>query len=243
MFIGWLICAMLGGGAHILYLGHPFRLWRIVWRPQTSWISRGLIFVGLFLILGAVHMGLALWAESPLALLIATDIFAFLVVIYGGFAMNYVNGIPLWNTALLPILYLVSGVWGGAGLTLCIGLATGATTLVIMIEEWVRILLIGFIILLAVYLISVRYGTTTGKVSVREIVSGRWWPVMWFLVVSLGLVLPIGVVSSSFVVGIEHISAAVLYISIFCELIGDLSMRYLILKCGLYSPLIPSLAF
>jgi formate-dependent nitrite reductase membrane component NrfD len=243
MFVGWLICAILGGGAHILYLGHPLRSWRMVLRPQTSWISRGLIFVGFFLILGAVHMGLALWTESPLALVIATDIFAFLVIIYGGFAMNYVNGIPLWNTALLPVLYLVSGIWGGAGLTLGIVLATGATTVAIALEEWVRILLIGFIILLAVYLISVRYGTTTGKVSVREIVSGRWWPLMWFVVVALGLVLPIGVVTNSFVVGLENIPVAILYISIFCELIGDLSVRYLILKYGLYSSLISSSSY
>ena len=41
MLIGWLICGVLGGGAHILYLGHPFRFWRMVSKPGTSWISRG----------------------------------------------------------------------------------------------------------------------------------------------------------------------------------------------------------
>jgi formate-dependent nitrite reductase membrane component NrfD len=240
MLIGWLICALLGGGAHLLYLGHPLRFWRIVLRPQTSWISRGLTFVGFFLILGLVHMGLWLWAESPLALVIVTDVFAFLVVIYGGFAMNYVNGIALWNTALLPILYVASGIWGGAGLTLATALATGVTTTAITLEEWVRVLLISFIIVLAVYLISVRYSTTIGKFSVREMTLGRWWPLMWFVVVVLGLALPIGVVTNSFVVGLEHVPVAVLYISIFCELIGDLCVRYLILKCGFYSPLISS---
>lgn len=243
MFIGWLICAVLGGGLHLLYLGRPLRFWRMVLRPGTSWIARGLIFVGVFLILGLVHMGLALWAGPSLALVIATDIFAFLVIIYGGFAMNYVNGIPLWNTALLPIFYMVSGIWGGAGLVLATALGTGLTSMGVALEEWIRVLLIGFIILLAVYLVSVRYGTVTGRVSVREIVSGRWWPLMWFVVVVLGLALPIGVVANSFVVGLESVPVTVLYISIFCELIGDLCVRYLILKCGLYSPLIPSSSY
>jgi formate-dependent nitrite reductase membrane component NrfD len=240
VLIGWLVCGILGGGTHLLYLGHPFRLWRMVLRPNASWISRGLIFVGLFLFLGLVHMVLARWAGSSLALLIATDVLALLVIIYGGFAMNYVNGIRLWNTALLPILYGVSGVWGGAGITLGTALATGTTTVGVTVEEWIRILLVSYIVLLTVYLTSIRYGSVTGQYSVREIVVGKWWPVMWLVVVVLGMALPIGVVATSYAVGLEKVPAAVLYISIFYELIGDMAMRYLILKCGFYSPLVPS---
>ena len=52
MIIGWLVCAVLGGGTHLLYLGHPLRFWRIYvssgWK--TSWISRGMYFVSLFLL-------------------------------------------------------------------------------------------------------------------------------------------------------------------------------------------------
>ena len=53
MFIGWLVCGVLGGGFHILFLGKPARFWRMVFSSgwQTSWISRGLSFVILFLIL------------------------------------------------------------------------------------------------------------------------------------------------------------------------------------------------
>ena len=117
---GWLLCAVLGGGFHLVFLGKPLRFWRMMLSSgwKTSWISRGLIFVFLFLVLGLIHMGLIQWANPSTALLVAANIFAFLTVIYGGFAMNYVNGIPLWNTALLPILYLISGIWGGAEVTL-----------------------------------------------------------------------------------------------------------------------------
>lgn len=242
LFIGWLICAVLGGGTHLLYLGHPLRFWRIFissgWK--TSWISRGLYFVAIFLVLGVVHMGLLLWATPATPLLVVVDIFAFLVIIYGGFAMNYVNGIPLWNTALLPILYVVCGIWGGAELMLASALATGATGLGIAVEEWIRILLLGFIILLAVYLISVRYGSLAGGVSVKEIAWGRWAPLLWIAVVALGIALPLGVVILSFSAGLAATPVALLYIAILCGLLGDLAMRYLILRCGYYHPIVPS---
>ncbi len=108
MSVGWFLCAVLGGGFHLLYLGKPLRFWRMALSSgwKTSWISRGILFVTLFLILGFVHI---VFEAPSRPLLILANIFAFLTVIYGGFAMNYVNGIPLWNTALLPVLYAISG--------------------------------------------------------------------------------------------------------------------------------------
>ena len=104
-------------------------------------------------------------------------------------------------------------------------------------------LLIAYVVLLIAYLMSVRYINPTGKASVWKIVAGNFWPLMWFVVVLLGLVLPITVVLISLNTGLENMPAGILYISIFCEMLGDLTLRYLILKGGLYSPLIPSSAY
>jgi formate-dependent nitrite reductase membrane component NrfD len=241
MIIGWLVCALLGGGTHLLYLGHPLRFWRIFvssgWK--TSWISRGMYFVTLFLLLGLIHMGLVWQASSAPALLIITNVLAFLVVIYGGFAMNFVNGIPLWNTAILPVLYVVSGLWGGAGLTVVTAMATNAADVGMAAEAWARLLLMGFVLLLTVYLISVRYGSLAGETSVREMVRGKWAPLLWVVVVALGIVFPLGVLINSLALGPEAVPTTLLAIAIFFELTGDLAMRYLILKCGFYSPLVP----
>jgi formate-dependent nitrite reductase membrane component NrfD len=239
--IGWLVCAVLGGGLHLLYLGHPLRFYRMVLRPQTSWISRGLLFVSGFLVLGGIHMALSFWATSSLALLIVTDILAFLTIIYGGFAMNYINSIPLWNTALLPVLYVVAGFWGGAELSMAVLLGSGASFDVsLRLEELIRALMVAFIVIFPTYLVSARYGLSAGKVSVREIVRGRWWPLFWIVVVVLGIVLPLGVVINSLVVGLEATPVLFLYGAIVFELIGDLTLRYLILKSGFYNPLVPT---
>src|SRR4030042_5032043 len=76
MFAGWLVCAVLGGGLHLAFLGKPLRFWRIVLSSgwTTSWISRGLIFVALFLVLGLAYMGLNLWSTPLTAIIIAADV-------------------------------------------------------------------------------------------------------------------------------------------------------------------------
>lgn len=241
MLIGWLICAVLGGGLHLLFLGKPLRFWRIVFSSgwKTSWISRGLIFVIIFLILGLIHLILSRWANPLTALIVITDICAFCAIIYGGFAMNYVNGIPLWNTALLPVLYVITGLWGGAELTLGIALAGGDIGVGVALEEWIRVLLIGFLILIPVLLLSVRYTSLTGLASVKYMLLGKWAPLFWILVVVLGMIIPLSAVITSFLIGLEATPETLLYVAILTGFIGDLTTRYLILRCGLYNPLIP----
>ncbi len=137
--------------------------------------------------------------------------------------MNYVNGIPLWNTALLPILYVISGLWGGAEVTLGLTLAGGNIGVGVAVEEWIRILLIGFLIIIPVYLISVRYTSLTGQASVRSIVLGKWSRLFWIAVVIVGMIVPLIAVITSFITGLEAVPLALLYIAILFGLVGDLA--------------------
>lgn len=150
--------------------------------------------------------------------------------------MCCINGIPLWNTALLPILYVVSGLWGGAGITVGVAVATGSAQILIGVEEWIHLLLISFIILLFTYLLSISYGSIAAKTSVSEIVKGKGWHVFWVVVVIIGIGVPVGMMMAN----TQSAPAAILYITLLCELLGDLGMRYLILKFGFYNPLIPT---
>jgi len=69
------------------------------------------------------------------------------------------------------------------------------------------------------------------------------WLLFWIVVVFLGLVVPIGVVIYSLVVGLKQTPLILLYLSIAFELLGDLFLRYLILKNGFYNPLVPAPAY
>jgi formate-dependent nitrite reductase membrane component NrfD len=242
MVFGWLICGVLGGGLHLLYLGHPLRSWRILvssgWK--SSWISRGLYFVVFFLVLGAIHIILNRWGSFALGLMIVTDIFAFLALIYGGLAMSYVHGIPLWNSGLLPVLFGMAGLWGGAGVALLTMIGTGGTARS-GVEELAWIFLGSYVFLVIIYLMSATYRGTTGKFSVREIVAGRWASIFWVVIVGLGMAFPLGVTITILAAGFISIPSALLSTIIIFELIGDLSLRYCIWRSGFYSPLVSSL--
>lgn len=244
MLIGWLICAVLGGGLHLLYLGHPIRFWRILLSSgwKSSWISRGLYFIAIFLTFGLIHMILAQWEFTVTGLLITADIFAFLTVIYGGFAMAFVNGIKLWNTPMIPLLFAVGGIWGGIGLTVATVLATGQSWELASLEPWSRLFLTGYAIILIVYLVSIRYAGEEGNVSVEQIVKGRWRTLFWVMVAGLGIVVPLIVMLLHLAGGFE-VPVSLIYLLILFELLGDLSLRYCILRCGYYHPLIPSTTY
>lgn len=241
MFVGMLVCVVLGGGLHFIYLGKPLRLWQIFLSSgwKTSWLSRGLWFLTAFIILGGIYLGLAKWSSNIQGLLIAADVFAFCTVIYFGFVMNYINGIPLWNTALLPLLIAVVSIWGGLGVIILTLLATGAD--VADSETWLRIFLFFFIFIVFIYLVSARYQGVTGKVSVGEITTGRWAPLFWITVV-LGMILPV-VIGASEWLHLFEVRTELLCVSIAFELLADLSLRYCILRCGFYAPLIPSTSY
>lgn len=125
MLISWLIVILLKGGFHFAYLGKPMRFWRMAINPRTSWLARGFIFFALFVVLGAAQLFFSYWLPgTALEILfrMIAGVMVFLLVINTGFVMNYIHAIPLWNSAILPLLFLSCGVLDGLALILTIGL-------------------------------------------------------------------------------------------------------------------------
>jgi len=240
MFVSWLIVVALKGGFHLAYLGKPLRFWRMVLKPQNSWMSRGLIIVFLFIGFGALQLITSyLFPGTAWELLFKglAGITAFGTAMYPGFAMNYVNGIPFWNSALLPILFIVYGILDGFGIVIAIALFGGDVNLAAA-ETGSRIFLVTSALIVAIYLWSATYVGPAGKYSVMELIQGRIAPVLWIGVVLCGIGTPIGIAVSSYFA--KEGSASLLIIGIICDMIGGLSLKYCFLKGGIYGPLIPS---
>lgn len=240
-FIGWLIVILGFGGFHLIYLGRPLRAWRAVLRPQTSWISRGIIFAVLFIVAAGIQMALTLWSPgvAQQVFKVLAGIFAFLVCIYTGFAMNYVRALPFWNNALLPLWVLISELLGGFSSAIVIGLS-GDASIDIAVAEWgVKILLVVSAIVLAIYLWSATYAGSGGKEGAMALLRG---PVsfsmpFWLGVILLGIVIPLAIGWYSYVV--LEVPVALLLAGTACEFIGGLATRYSMLRGGIYAPLIP----
>ena len=82
------------------------------------------------------------------------------------------------------------------------------------------------------------FAAPIGWMSVKRIVAGDLSAHFYFGAVVVGLIFPVVVVLYSVHAGIASIPPALLMTAILGGLIGDLTVRYCILKGGLYSPLI-----
>jgi formate-dependent nitrite reductase membrane component NrfD len=237
MFIAWILSLCMGV-AYMIHLGQPLQSWRMFMKPQTSWISRGFIFIMLFIGFTALTLILKQWAPNATAAIttfkVIAGVFAFAQSIYTGFAVSYVSAIKLWNSAILPILFVVCGFSGGLAIMVAIALNGDAATLA-SIENITRITLIGFAIILGVYLWNATYSSTVAKDAVARVIGGDIAVFFWIGVVVLGVVIPIGISIGTYFT--HSTSSALLLTAVVTEIIGGLSLRYVILKGGTYEPL------
>jgi|GEM_PF-345199 formate-dependent nitrite reductase membrane component NrfD len=273
MVTGYLICLVVGGGTKVIDLGKPTRAWRMLinydgeggligammllckspskffkmvmnsgWR--TSWISRGMYFIGLFAVLGLVHIiltfivnnqatGIATLGSVTGAFAILMIIVSFLVTLYAGLLIGYVKAIPIWSSAMMPFFFVVSGFLGGSALALA-GRMNNANVL-----QFVQILVLVYAAVVVAYLWNAWNQLGASKYSIQQMVKGGGMlSIIFYIgVVLMGIVLPVATVIISFVSTADL--TPLLAVAIAGVLIGDLSMRYLIMKCGTYTPLIP----
>ena len=243
--IGLLIVSFGKNIAHLLYLGHPLRAWRAVLKPGSSWISRGLISVIVFMISGflyiapsfnliPINQASGLYAIIKFIALIS----AFIVIIYDGFVMAYSPSIPLWNTALLPMLCLTYSLLGGTTLSiLFIRLGWGNISAINIeaVELMELLLIIINLIMILIYVMTMYYSTGTAKFSVRLLIKERYSFPFLGGVIFTGLILTLLIL-------LIYTSKPIIYLLVaaaFTELIGDFLIRFLLLKAGTYSPVVP----
>jgi formate-dependent nitrite reductase membrane component NrfD len=241
MLTAFLIVAVGKGGAHLIFLGRPLRCWRGFAKPQNSWISRGLLAIVLFLMPAAIQLapGLPLlewlpWAGDNAVLNALVAIGAVALMLYSGFALAVVKAIRLWNSGMIPVLFILYSFLGG------IGLGTGMLTLmnnpveIHLLERFAIVLLISVAVIWGIYLWTTYETTAAGRISVIDMIKGR--TSLYFLggVIVLGFAIPL--VGALFSLN-GHASPGIITVAALSELIGGFSMRYSIFKAGAYAPL------
>ena len=238
MFIGWLIVVAIKGTAHLIFLGHPLRAWRMVRRPHSSWISRGISFVLLFGLFGAIQMAYTQWAPGAggeVVFKVLAGVMAFCVAIYTGFVLNSLKGVPFWRSWLLPLLFILCGILGGFGLAVVIALNGGGINLHDA-EMGSRILLLANVVVIIAYLWTAAHRDETGRKSVAQQLHGEMTGMFWVGIVLLGIVIPAVIALVSIYSG--SASSALLLTGVVCEVAGGLALRYCVLKAGAYKPLV-----
>lgn len=230
-----LVLVLLGAGALLFKLGSPQRAWRAIFRPTTSWISRGVLIVSGFLAFGALSIAPVAahwipifsalpWSESSKlgqSLNLIASLFALLTTIYPGFVLSNSRAIPFWNTPILPLLFFTYAVIAAVGVIL-IGSPNDFEPFVPLMA-WM-ILINMALIFIYIYVMSRAGGSA--REAVRHLNKLPLGAIFWIGVIAGGLILPL--------VALIWIEFAQL--SGVCLLLGGLLLRYCVLKAGVYMP-------
>ncbi|HJX03589.1 MAG TPA: NrfD/PsrC family molybdoenzyme membrane anchor subunit [Dehalococcoidia bacterium] len=238
MFISWLIVLVVKGGLHIAHAEKPLRLWRMILRPQTSWISRGLLLTLVMIVFGAVQLAFSWWAPGTAGVTvfkILAGMAAFGVMLYGGFTMNYINGIPIWNAAAVPLLFILWGLYAGMALVLAVNAGSTYTAMAAGVNVIVALVLL---VVAIIYLWTETYRGATARQSVRELMWGSLALLLGIVSLFIGIIIPL-IISSFYYSTGTSISQSLITFMVVCQIAGGLAFTYAILKAGLYNPMLP----
>lgn len=244
-----LVVLLLGTFLLLLDLGRPGRFWRAFFRPQTSWISRGCFFITLMVVTGALEIGLQ-WARidsfpggagevlrSAVTFLAAAS--AVLVMAYTGFVLSPSPAIPFWNSAFFPIIFSGYSLLAGIDiLILTSPLLPGPSVDLQGLERGQTYLALACLLLVLSHISVMSSSALAARESIRLLTRGRWANLFFIGVLGLGLVLPLFFGLPALLQANVETMAAITFVLALLRLFGDYLFRFLVMRVGLYDPLL-----
>jgi formate-dependent nitrite reductase membrane component NrfD len=244
--VGVLIVGVGKTAAHLVYLGQPKRFYRLFLRPRTSWISRGLIFMVVFVAFAAAYLAPDVgfswvpWSSSSTigqALWLGAVLSASLVMVYDGFVLASCKSITSWNTALMPPLFFTYAIAGGVAMTYLTLTAMGRKILSQgTMTNLDAILLTTMFALVVIYIVNMAASTSTARESLRRLMGTRLAIAFIGLAIVAGLLVPLTITYYHELAVEGTLASVFLAASSILELAGDLSVRHSILRAGLHAP-------
>lgn len=226
-------------------LFHPWRFILLL-SNFSSIMSWGVVFLSLFVVICLfVAFAELKNIEIPRWLDITGVVLAFFVAVYTGVLLGVVQTFPLWNTALLPILFLVSALSAGAAAVMGLGYIKAPREVARMHTLSVAhsVFPIVELVLIVALLFITSYANTAGHASVLGILAGKFAPLFWVGLIAIGLVIPAGLEYGQMLKGhsqaegntqivySSHVRIGVLAAA--CVLIGGFILRYLVVAAAL----------
>ena len=239
LIISIVVITVLAGGAHLAFLGRWQRFWRMILRPHSSWISRGLLGIALFLA-GAIPYVLPGVRDTTFgsAMLVVSIMGMALMLVHKGFVYAISRAIPFWNISLLPFLYVAYALRGGAALLLIAAAAAGDVFDIDLLEAIKLWVVVSSAVLLVLYLALASNAGGAAKRSLQELVAGTLSPAFYAGTIFLGLVIPIALGAVGATTGLWRGLLAFVGLS---SLAGDFFVQYCIVKAGIHLPIVGEL--
>ncbi len=237
-----LIAVALGGAVHLAFLGHPGRAWKMMRRPQSSWISRGLWSMVVFVPSAGLYIAGAYGAWSStsafsIVMLVLSLIGTAGIFLYKGFVYSVSRAVPLWHSPLLPVSYIALGLRGGAALTFIALAFVSSASAFAATQTWWLATTAAVVFL---FLLELEAGRSDP--TVRHSFGVMWrGPIGWVFfagVVLAGLIVPLALVLAAYG---TSVGTAGLLVAGVTSLAGDLAYKYCVNTAGTYVPLVRTL--
>lgn len=214
---------------------------------SKSWTSRGAWILTIFIVTGFTYSLTSsqyfIWLpflnrQITMAVGIIAALFAFLVLLYPGLMMGAIKAVSFWNTPLLPILFLLSGLSNGLVVVILIT-ALRQDPLPAVTVEMLHILggtAIILILLQAAVLLAFLTRAFRGNIASRESLRLLTLSLFKWKMFALGLSMPLGLflfaifTSQILLLSIVSSSAAII------SLAGGLYLRYAVIQVGVFLP-------
>lgn len=172
---------------------HPWRFALLLGNVQSV-MTWGVVFLAAFVVIAAVVVVRDLLRKSvPFGLEAAGCGFAIAVAMYTGVLLGVVKTFPLWNSAVLPFLFLVSAMSTGVCAVFLFArlVCPSEVEKLAFLERvhgwlpWVETVLV------VALLFFVGLSSEAGAASVVALLTGQWALVFWLGFVVVGLALPL----------------------------------------------------
>ena len=230
---GLIIENLFKGGSLMIHLGRPERFWRALTRPQTSWIARTVWAMGIFTVIGVIFLvlptGTVIWEIFRVLALIC----AIIVAITDGFVVNDSSAIPLWNTPILPLLFLLYSLLGGTTLFIFMNAIGWVTIAQPYFLEAIEVgLIVVNLVAVLVYLMSIANATYAARKSLKLLIREQYAAAFYTLVIAVGFIATLLLL---LVFGATGGPLVITFITL-ADLTGHYFIFYLLLMSGVYSP-------
>jgi polysulfide reductase chain C len=177
----------------------PWRQLYLVSNP-TSMISWGVVVLSLFIPVALLYAAalneltfVGQYAKKYLwHLEVLGSVLAVATAIYTGILIAVVNGVPFWNTPLMPVLFLASAMSTGLAVAMIgaaiIDITTIRTLSNFALGHVIFLAVEGVVLLLLIFMSLTK--SVEAAASAKMLISGVLSPYFWLLVVVLGILVP-----------------------------------------------------
>jgi formate-dependent nitrite reductase membrane component NrfD len=153
-----------------------------------------------------------------------------LVTIYSGFLIAAAPGIPFWNTALIPVLWMLSA--SVCALALAELLIYRDDVAKFTVRAGTTLEVAELIAVLALVNLAMYSGSTAARTSGWALVYGPLAPAFWGGVMAAGILVPL----ATGLISWRRENKLLLAVAAILALIGALMLRIVVLQAGVFEP-------